>query len=452
MAVDGGLAIAMSLIIYQSLAHPGTPVGPFLDAFGVRAVLYGVVWVTLLYVNGAYRLRAHWTLAGEVRSVTRATFWLALLGVVALLLSARDREFSGWVLLLFPLQGVLAFVLRVTVRWVFMLMRRRGHNVRFLLILGTGPDATEFARTVSEHTLLGVKVVGYLGDRPPVGVAAQQYWGALTDLPQVLCERVVDEVAVCVDEAELPLVEPLAQLAHQEGKLIRVPLNVPRLVTSDRVLEDLDGLAVLSYSSGPDELVGAALKRAFDVVASVTALVVLSPALLGIAIMLRVSQGPAVIFQQSRVGLHGRLFTIYKFRTMVTDAEDRHADLAHQSYTKGAAFKMMDDPRVTPAGRWLRRYSLDELPQLVNVLTGEMSIVGPRPAPSREVQEYDIWHRRRLSMKPGITGLWQITSRLDQEFDQRAEFDMAYIDRWSIWLDMSIVLKTIPALLRRPGH
>jgi lipopolysaccharide/colanic/teichoic acid biosynthesis glycosyltransferase len=122
------------------------------------------------------------------------------------------------------------------------------------------------------------------------------------------------------------------------------------------------------------------------------------------------------------------------------------------SDTSGAAFKLVDDPRVTPAGRWLRRYSLDELPQFANVLMGEMSMVGPRPAPPREVEEYDIWHRRRLSMKPGITGLWQITSRLDEDFDHRAELDLAYIDRWSIWLDLSIVLRTIPAVLRKPGH
>jgi lipopolysaccharide/colanic/teichoic acid biosynthesis glycosyltransferase len=137
---------------------------------------------------------------------------------------------------------------------------------------------------------------------------------------------------------------------------------------------------------------------------------------------------------------------------MALDAEERYLDMRSLSHTNGAAFKLPDDPRVTPHGRWLRRYSLDELPQFVNVLRGEMSVVGPRPAPPREVGEYDIWHRRRLSMKPGITGLWQITSRLDEDFDRRAELDLAYIDRWSMWLDLSIMLRTIPALLRKPGY
>ena len=137
---------------------------------------------------------------------------------------------------------------------------------------------------------------------------------------------------------------------------------------------------------------------------------------------------------------------------MYADAEDRYREVEALSDTSGAAFKLVDDPRVTPAGRLMRRYSLDELPQFVNVVRGEMSIVGPRPAPPREVQEYDIWHKRRLSMKPGITGLWQVSSRLDEDFDQRAELDLAYIDRWSFWLDLEIVLRTIPALIRRPGH
>ena len=397
-------------------------------------------------------LRAHWTLSGETRSVVRATVWLAVLGTTALWLEAGDRAASGWVLVLFPLQGILAVLLRGIVRSSFMYLRRHGHNVRNLLVMGTGHEAVEFTRLVQDHSVLGVQVVGYLGDDRSAGVPSAMYWGPLEELPRVLATRVVDEVAICVSEDEWPLVEPLAQLAHEQGKLIRVPVNVPRLVSSDRTLEELDGTAVISYANGPDALLGHALKRAFDLVAAVAALVLLSPLLLAIAVVSRLTQGPGVIFRQVRVGLHGRPFTIYKFRTMDPDAEARYEELAALSDTRGAAFKLAHDPRVTPVGRWLRRYSLDELPQFVNVVKGEMSIVGPRPAPPREVEEYDIWHRRRLSMKPGVTGLWQITSRLDEDFDQRAELDLDYIDRWSLRLDLAIVLKTVPALLRKPGH
>ena len=170
MLTDGALAVAMSLALYQGLAHPDTSLGPFLDAFWARALVYGLAWVGLLYINGAYRLRAHWTLASEARSVVRATFWLSLLGISVLWLSAADRAASGWVLLLFPLQGVLAIIIRAAVRSTFMYMRRQGYNVRNLLIVGTGTEATDFGQLVREHSILGVQVVGYLGDATPAGV------------------------------------------------------------------------------------------------------------------------------------------------------------------------------------------------------------------------------------------------------------------------------------------
>lgn len=452
MAVDGGLAVLLSLFVYQWFAHPEVPTSQFLNVFWVRALLYGVLWVVLLYVHGAYRLRAHWTVLGEVEPVIRATFWLAALGFAALFLSASDIEGSGWALVLFPLQGLLAVALRAVMRSVFMFFRRRGHNVRNVLVVGTGPESTAFTELVHDHSVLGVTVIGYLGDAPPASDPDATFFGPYEELPRVLHDEVVDEVAICVPQATWPRVEELAALAHEEGKLIRVPLAVPELRAAERFLEDLDGTAVLSYAHGPDELTAHAIKRAFDIAASAALLLLGAPLLLLITITLRLRQGPGVMFSQERVGIHGRRFTMYKFRTMVPDAEARYPELAHQSYTKGPAFKLQDDPRVTPIGRWIRRYSLDELPQLWNVLRGEMSIVGPRPAPLREVREYDLWHRRRLSMKPGITGLWQITSRLDQDFDHRAELDMAYIDRWSLRLDLVILLRTIPAVLRRPGH
>lgn len=454
MLVDGGLAAVLSLALYQISAHPDVPTADFIDSFWMRAVLYGAGWVTLLYINGGYRLRAHWTLSGEISAVARATVWLSLLGVSALFLAASDVPGSGWALLLFPIQGVLAVGLRVLVRLIFMQVRRWGHNVRFMLVLGTGPEALAFARTVQDHSVLGLRVVGFLGDEPPATLDAihgAEYWGPMTELPSALNEQVVDEVAVCVPHDEWHLAEELAQLAHDQGKIVRIPLSVPQMRSSERFLEDLEGTAVLSYANGPDEMTSHALKRFLDLAVAIPALIITAPFLAIVAVIMRLTQGPGIIYQQDRVGMHGRIFTIYKLRTMTHDADARYAELAEQSHTHGPAFKLVDDPRVTPAGRWLRRYSLDELPQLWNVLRGEMSIVGPRPAPPREVEGYDLWHRRRLSMKPGITGLWQITSRLDEDFDQRAQLDMAYIEGWSLWLDVAIIFRTIPALLRRPG-
>jgi lipopolysaccharide/colanic/teichoic acid biosynthesis glycosyltransferase len=205
---------------------------------------------------------------------------------------------------------------------------------------------------------------------------------------------------------------------------------------------------VLSHVHVPDQTVGLIAKKAMDIGLAVIGLIALTPLFAAVAAAMFATDGGPIFFRQVRVGLNGRPFTIIKFRTMVKDAEARYAEVVAMSDTQGAAFKMTNDPRITRLGAFLRRTSIDELPQLWNVLRGQMSIVGPRPAPPREVADYDIWHRRRLSMKPGITGLWQVEARLDESFDRRAALDLRYIDGWSVWLDLKIILRTIPAMLQ----
>jgi lipopolysaccharide/colanic/teichoic acid biosynthesis glycosyltransferase len=197
---------------------------------------------------------------------------------------------------------------------------------------------------------------------------------------------------------------------------------------------------------------GLVIKRLIDVVGAAIGLVILSPILLITAILIRARDGSPVIFRQTRVGLHGRPFTILKFRTMAPDAEERLHEVAHLNELRGAAFKASNDPRMSSLGRRLRQLSIDELPQLWNVLKGEMSLVGPRPPLPSEVVEYDIWHRRRLSMKPGITGLWQVESRHEANFDRWVELDLSYIDRWTLWLDLSILLRTMPNVMMARGR
>jgi lipopolysaccharide/colanic/teichoic acid biosynthesis glycosyltransferase len=169
------------------------------------------------------------------------------------------------------------------------------------------------------------------------------------------------------------------------------------------------------------------------------------------AIAIRWRDGSPILFRQTRIGRHGRSFTIYKFRTMVAGAEERHAEVV-DAHGNGNAFRLADDPRITPLGRFLRRSSIDELPQLLNVLRGEMSLVGPRPALPREVKDYDLWHRRRLSMRPGMTGLWQVQARLEHPFDEVAELDLRYIDQWSLWMDVRILVRTVPVVFLRQGR
>jgi lipopolysaccharide/colanic/teichoic acid biosynthesis glycosyltransferase len=205
---------------------------------------------------------------------------------------------------------------------------------------------------------------------------------------------------------------------------------------------------VFSLVSGPDRTLALAAKRALDLAGAIVGLVVLSPLFAGIAVAIRSGDGGPVLFRQERIGLHGRPFRVAKFRSMVADAEERRTELAERNALNGPVFKVDGDPRVTRVGRVLRRTSLDELPQLWNVLRGQMSLVGPRPPLRDEVADYDLWHRRRLSMKPGMTGLWQVRGRRDPEFDRWVEADLEYIDRWSLWLDVQILFRTIPAAVQ----
>jgi exopolysaccharide biosynthesis polyprenyl glycosylphosphotransferase len=268
----------------------------------------------------------------------------------------------------------------------------------------------------------------------------------------VLHSRVVDEVAICLPPARLALVEPIARLCEEEGRIVRIPSGEIGLTLPGARIEDFDGMPVLSLVYGPDRALALIIKRIADIAVSGAALVVLSPLLAGVAAWIAARDGQPILFRQTRVGVQGRPFRIAKYRTMVPDAEERLPELLEQNEIRGQAFKVTDDPRLSRTGRLLRATSIDELPQLWNVLRGEMSLVGPRPPLPDEVDGYDIWHRRRLSMKPGITGLWQVAARRDPEFDRWVRMDLEYIDRWSLWLDLKIIARTIPAVLGQQGR
>ncbi len=406
--------------------------------------VYGVSWVAVLAYSGLYRVRARWSIRGEARDLLPATAIMAAI-TLGLLFWLRLPEVSrSYLLLLFPIQFLVTLATRALLRVLFRRARQRGLNRRFVLVVGAGPRGQKFASTLEAHRDLGLEIAGFLDDDRSFDLPrGWKYLGGLEDIEQVLREKVIDEVAICLPFSQWALVDAISRVAEDDGKIVRVPMDVMDRAFSTGRIEDLDGTPVFSLVSGPDRLLALALKRGLDFIGSGVGLMVLSPLLLVVALAIAVKDGRPILFRQTRVGLHGRPFQVLKFRTMVRDAETRYDDVVGRSDPR--AFKVTNDPRITTLGRWLRRTSIDELPQLWNVLRGEMSLVGPRPAPPREVQGYDLWHRRRLSMKPGITGLWQVTARSDEDFDNRAQLDLTYIDRWSLLLDLKILLRTIPA-------
>ena len=410
--------------------------------------LYAIGWVTTLTLNGLYRPRARWSMRAEALDVLRATLLMALVTLSVLFIFRLPDVSRLFLLVLFPVQATVTILSRAAIRLWMEWLRRSGKNTRFVLVLGSGPRGQAFAKKIEDHQELGLRVIGFLDDSDDFLLPGRwQRLGAIEDLEPVLHERIVDEVAICLPFSQWTLIDAIAQLCEEEGKIVRIPMDVLDRAISAGRMEELDGTPVFSLVSGPDRELALAAKRLLDVVASALGLVILSPILVTVALAIAIDDGRPVLFRQRRVGLHGRPFDVVKLRSMTRDAEQRQAELAHRNEINGRAFKVTDDPRVTRIGRFLRRTSLDELPQLWNVLRGEMSLVGPRPPLPDEVAGYDLWHRRRLSMKPGMTGLWQVRGRREPDFDRWVAADLEYIDRWSLWLDFKILAQTIPAAL-----
>jgi exopolysaccharide biosynthesis polyprenyl glycosylphosphotransferase len=275
----------------------------------------------------------------------------------------------------------------------------------------------------------------------------------LARLEAVLRDESVDEVLVSLPPQKYgPLVEKIVNRCEEEGVIVRVRAEMFQLRTAKTYADELEGLPVLTFRSGPEDDWRLVAKRIIDFVGSAMLLLILAPLFAVVALLIKLNSPGPVLFSQERIGLNKRRFQMLKFRTMVNDAEKQQATLEQLNEAEGPVFKIKHDPRVTPIGKFLRRFSVDELPQLINVLKGDMSLVGPRPLPVRDVERIDVAsHKRRFSIKPGLTCLWQVNGRSNIGFEEWVRMDLQYIDQWSLGLDMLILLKTIPAVLRGPG-
>ena len=456
MLLDGVIAVGVFLAV-AAIRFADGGLKTLLEALRLdllpAALLFAVIWVTALWLSGLYRLNVRWRIWTEVRDIARAT-----LGVIAFILSTlflvKGTDVSRlFLLFLFIAQPAVTLAGRLVLRQIFERNRSRGRDPRYMLVAGTGSLAQSFADRVESHPGLGLRIIGHLSAPGETEtIVTRPVLGTISDIEDVFHSQVVDEVAVCLPPTAIRYLEPITGLAAGEGKTVRVPVDPVEEVLPGAVQEEFDGFLVRSLVHDGQREVGLLLKRLMDIVGATIGLILFSPFIIGAALAIHLNDGAPILFRQERVGLHGRPFTMLKFRTMVRGAEEQLDELMHLNERSGAAFKMEDDPRITKVGRFLRRTSIDELPQFWNVLTGSMSLVGPRPPLPREVAEYDIWHRRRLSMKPGITGLWQIEARHEPDFDRWVEHDLIYIDGWSIWLDVKILLRTVPALLSQGGH
>jgi exopolysaccharide biosynthesis polyprenyl glycosylphosphotransferase len=430
---------------------------------GLFALAFAMTWIGVFWALGMYRLRVRWSMTAEARDIAKATLVAVAITLSLLFVLHQDNVSRLFLAILFVVQPTVTLASRALLRRWFDVLREGGRNKTYMLVAGTGSLAQTFADRVERHRGLGIKVVGHLtipyspnGRRVHAVIdeahVTRPVLGSIDHMQAIFHDQIIDEVAVCLPQASSHYLEPIIAVAAEEGKTVRVPRDPEEGMLIGSLQEEFDGFLVRSVIHDGQRDLGLAVKRVVDVVLTSIGGILLSPIWIVAALLIWVREGQPILFRQTRVGRHGRTFTIFKFRTMVTDAEEQRAALENQNYVQGPAFKIKDDPRVTPLGRLLRRTSIDELPQLLNVLSGDMSLVGPRPALPREVEEYDIWHRRRLSMRPGITGLWQVERRLNSHFDERAELDLKYIDQWSMWIDFRILVRTLTAVLARTGQ
>ena len=439
----------------------------------------------LLASQRVYRFQGAFSYIAEFIKVFKASALGSLL-IVAFTFLFRGgfafREFSysrGVFALDFALALIIFSAFHLGLRYVQTVIRKRDINLIPTLIVGTNAEAEQTIRELKERRDLGYRVVGVIGKdnagfqipnselgeiQNPKSKIQNQIVGTLDDLPDVIRELEIQEVIIT--DNRIPsekLFEAMMSIGRKQKVEFRVAPSLFNFLPQKTSVEQIGVLPMVRLFREPLSDAERFIKRISDIIISAVLLVLLSPVWLLIALFIKLDSRGAVLFKQERVGMDGRKFLCYKFRTMKTGADEAVHREAYRKNIEGATEanagddvkpvfgKVKNDVRVTRAGKFLRRTSLDELPQFLNVLRGEMSVVGARPPIPYEVEEYDIRHRKRLDMKPGITGLWQVSGRNRLTFDEMVKIDLYYIENWSLWLDLKIILLTLPAVLRGDG-
>jgi len=415
------------------------------------------VWHAIFSFFRLYQSRRLSTQREEIIDVLKATSFGTLVIAAAGLLLRIIMITPTFLAVFWVSSSSLAILGRHLMRYALRQFRLHGRNLRNILIAGTNPSAIHFARKIEGKPELGYRIIGFADN---IWAKIQEFqktgYALVTspeEFPAFLRKNVVDEVAIC-----LPLKSYYYQAAQmvacceEQGIIVRFPSPLFNLKLAQSRISHLEGEAVITHYTGNMEGWPVIMKRVLDFTLSLILLIILSPFFLITSLLIKITSPGPVFFIQERVGLNKHRFRLFKFRTMVQGAEKMITELEHLNEVSGPVFKIKNDPRITKIGNFVRKTSIDELPQLISVLKGDMSLVGPRPLPVRDFEGFDEdWHRRRFSVRPGITCLWQINGRSNTGFEEWMKFDMQYIDEWSLFLDFKILLKTIPAVLRGSG-
>lgn len=425
--------------------------------YSVYLPLVGLLTLILLLANrreGAYDLPRGRSFFDEIYGVVNATT-TAIMLLIVLVFFYRRLFYSR---IIFVYAGILIVVLLGLARLVRQVLlarlRQAGLGVDRVLIIGAGEVGRAVMRNLVAQPELGYRLVGFLDDDPERGstdIGPFKALGPLENLPQVVREHAIDQVIITLPWQYHRKTVYLVAEAERSGVRARVVPDLFQLSLGGVDVEAINGIPLISVKDTALSGFNLLVKRTFDLVLASLALLVLMPLCLVIALAIRLDSPGPILFRQQRAGRRGRPFMVYKFRSMIENAESELERLRALNEASGPMFKIKEDPRRTRVGRFLRATSLDEVPQFLNVLRGEMSLVGPRPALLSEVAQYQDWHRKRLEAQPGMTGLWQVSGRSNLSFDEMAMLDIYYIENWSLGLDISILFRTVPQVLFAEG-
>jgi exopolysaccharide biosynthesis polyprenyl glycosylphosphotransferase len=429
---------------------------PVLGAIENYLIILGCslpLYSALLSIFGAYRSMrfvSYWKLT-RIFLVSSLLVFFALGSILFVLKLDLSRSFIG---IFCALSGIGLFLIRIFVLACLRFFRIRGKNYRNLLIVGTGEQARQLYLEISSQPVLGVRIVGFTELDNNETSATYDLGGRIISnrntFESALKRYAVDEVLFTEVIEKFAQINELAKIAAEEGVRITLAADLFSLNIFKSEISFFGTTPLIHYNPSPtaEQSTALAVKRIFDVVVSSILLVVFSPLFIVTALLIKIESSGPIFFRQKRVGLNGRIFVLLKFRSMVENAEEMLGELKSQNEMSGPVFKMKNDPRITQVGRFIRKFSIDELPQLLNVVFGDMSLVGPRPPLPDEVSLYERKHRKRLSMRPGLTCIWQVSGRNDiPDFNRWAELDLEYIDNWSLKFDLLLLIKTIPVVI-----
>jgi exopolysaccharide biosynthesis polyprenyl glycosylphosphotransferase len=444
-----GVALAIfTALVLKEAVHGSVHTSDAMET-GKRFLPFAYLLTALLFArSGLYAQRS---IRPGLSRIVGSLFQVAFVALIFAVVSGE--HFSSYYLFYGTLVFAIFYIASLRAayeRLTVALMRSAGYRRRTLLV-GTGKHLADVAHALSAvANASSLELVGFLAPTA-LAVDGLRPLGTLQDLEPVLGGEHVDEVIIADPDFPQDDAVELVDQCHRRGVRVRIAPSTMEILIHRA--EFVPGQSVPLFELGPPVFEGIdfALKRTFDIIGATLLLIVLSPLLVAITLAVRLSSRGPIVYRSMRRGIGQRPFACLKFRTMHTDAEQSQADLEELNEASGALFKIRKDPRLTPIGRLLRRFSLDELPQLVNVLRGEMSLVGPRPLPERDYEMLEDWHRKRYLVLPGVTGLWQVSGRSELDFDDLVHLDFIYLESWSLALDLTILLKTIPAVVSRRG-